>query len=300
VVLLRECIKVTHSGYGLDIKNGLTLDDWEHYVSGFNGTTFTQGDMMLYFNGGGTGPPIGAFDHTSGAYKSISDERMKTNIKPLSTMLDKINQLEPVTYNFKNSKNPLVSMGFIAQKVEKIFPSLVSHYTDTARGTDVNLMDYTGFSVIAIKAIQELQQVVSTKDAKIDAQQKEIDDIKLMMLQLQQSVAALQSCSPCSPSAMQTNNQSSLVLNNTTALEQNIPNPFANTTVINYILPQKFSSAAIVITDNNGKTLKQINVSGAGKGSITVNAAILAAGAYHYSLIVDGKIAGIKQMISSK
>ena len=49
------------------------------------------------------------------------------------------------------------------------------------------------------------------------------------------------------------------------SLQQNIPNPFTNTTKIGYTLPQKFNSAQIVITDKNGKTLKTVNVSDSGK-----------------------------------
>ena len=81
------------------------------------------------------------------------------------------------------------------------------------------------------------------------------------------------------------------------SLEQNIPNPFANTTVIGYTLPQKFTSAQIVITDKSGKILKAANISGTGKGSLTVDASTLASGAYQYSLIDDGKLVDTKQMI---
>jgi hypothetical protein len=55
-------------------------------------------------------------------------------------------------------------------------------------------------------------------------------------------------------------------------------------------LTQKFSNAQIVITDKNGKTLKTVNISSSGKGSLNVDAAMLAAGAYQYSLLIDGKI----------
>ncbi|HYK46794.1 MAG TPA: hypothetical protein VEV83_16565, partial [Parafilimonas sp.] len=55
-------------------------------------------------------------------------------------------------------------------------------------------------------------------------------------------------------------------------------------------------SAQIIITDNSGKVLKQVNVSGSGKGSVQINAATLSAGAYQYSLLVDGKLIDTKQM----
>ena len=60
------------------------------------------------------------------------------------------------------------------------------------------------------------------------------------------------------------NGQPSTVIS-AASLQQNIPNPFTNSSTINYTLPQKFASAQIVITDKNGKTLKTVNVSDSGK-----------------------------------
>ncbi len=89
-------------------------------------------------------------------------------------------------------------------------------------------------------------------------------------------------------------------ISNAASLEQNVPNPFTNTTTISYTLPQKFSSAQIIIADKNGKVLKQLSLSGAGKGTVHVDAAMLASGAYNYTLYVDGRMIDSKQMITSK
>jgi hypothetical protein len=58
-----------------------------------------------------------------------------------------------------------------------------------------------------------------------------------------------------------------------------------------------------MITDKNGKQLKQLilpggrqGISGSGEGSLNVNASTLAAGTYNYSLIIDGKLIDSKQM----
>ncbi|HVX27622.1 MAG TPA: hypothetical protein VHB70_14825 [Parafilimonas sp.] len=83
-------------------------------------------------------------------------------------------------------------------------------------------------------------------------------------------------------------------------LSQNNPNPFSNTTTINYFIPQQFSSAKIIVTDKNGNTLKAINISGGGKGSVKIDASTLAGGAYEYSLYVNNKLIDTKQMISAK
>ena len=89
--------------------------------------------------------------------------------------------------------------------------------------------------------------------------------------------------------------QSTLTLSSAT-LEQNIPNPFNHTTTIGYTLPEKFSSAQIIIRDKNGKQLKQTTISSAGKGTININTSAMAAGVYHYSLYVDGRLIDTKQM----
>jgi hypothetical protein len=83
-------------------------------------------------------------------------------------------------------------------------------------------------------------------------------------------------------------------------LYQNIPNPFNQTTSISYSLPQKISSAQIIITDKTGRQLKQINISNGGKGKVTVDASTLASGAYNYSLYVNGKFIDSKQMILTR
>ncbi len=114
-------------------------------------------------------------------------------------------------------------------------------------------------------------------------------------------------CNPCGQLSAIGNQQSESEQRKTpnvkqasSALEQNIPNPFNRSTTINYILPQQYSSAQIIITDKSGKVLKQVNTSGNGKGSIIVDAATLASGAYQYSLYVDGKFMDAKQMILTK
>ena len=87
------------------------------------------------------------------------------------------------------------------------------------------------------------------------------------------------------------------------SLQQNIPNPFNNTTTINYTLPQSRNggtSAKIIITDKSGKVLKDVNLYAQGKGSLQIDASTLSAGAYQYSLYADGRLIDTKQMLLSK
>jgi len=84
------------------------------------------------------------------------------------------------------------------------------------------------------------------------------------------------------------------------SLLQNIPNPFNSTTAIHYTLPQTYSSAQIKIADKSGRVLKQLNLSGKGAGVLTIEAQMLSSGAYSYTLYVDGKMIGSKQMVLAK
>jgi hypothetical protein len=256
---------------GLDIEetsSGLGYD-WELQTDPNNG------NLSLY----GNNNFMGAFSAVDGSYNSISDERLKTNIKPMGNMLEKIKVLKPSVYQFKNTTSKQEYNGFIAQDVLKIFPDLVSHTVIPERKLDVYALNYSGFGVIAIKGIQELSPAILQQKEKITA----LDD---RISKLEATLAALAANEP--------NGISSSVID--IALEQNRPNPFTNNTNIGYTLPRKFTRAQIVITDKNGKTLKTVNVSGSGNGTLKIDASTLISGAYQYSLYVDGKLINTKQM----
>ena len=48
--------------------------------------------------------PRGEFDDVSGVYSPVSDERLKMNIEPLESTLDKVMSLKPKKYHFKQNK----------------------------------------------------------------------------------------------------------------------------------------------------------------------------------------------------
>ncbi len=122
-------------------------------------------------------------------------------------------------------------------------------------------LDYGSFVVWPlIKAVQELSAINDAKDAKIDTLQNQLNELRTLVLSIQQQQ---QSCSPCSAAVNNAGaTQSYVTLSDGALLEQNIPNPFNYTTKINYTLPQKFTNAQIIITDKSGKTLKAVTISG--------------------------------------
>ena len=115
-----------------------------------------------------------------------------------------------------------------------------------------------------------------------DELRKEIDELKIMIgglntssLNNQQKTSPLQSAN----------------------LEQNQPNPSAQSTTIRYFIPDKVSNAAIKITNASGQTIKSINLSQKGSTQIKIQTGDIAGGTYFYSLIVDGKTINTKKMI---
>jgi hypothetical protein len=268
-------------------------------------------------------------------WSTVSDGRVKKNIKQNVPGLEFINKLTAITYTLdldavdkiiqlpqpkdkdgksiqprqedldaRKTKEQIIYTGFVAQDVEKAAKSLNYDFSgvDAAKNDkDLYALRYSDFVVPLVKAVQELSKMNDDKDAKIDSLQKQnnhmqqqLDDLRMLVLQIGQRQ---QACDPCMQSSAQ-NSRLSVISN--ASLQQNIPNPFNHTTTIGYSLPDKFSSAQIIITGKNGNQLKQFDLSGIGMGIITVDASTLASGAYHYSLYVDGKLIASKQMILTK
>jgi len=83
-------------------------------------------------------------------------------------------------------------------------------------------------------------------------------------------------------------------------LDQNVPNPFAENTTINYFIPEDIKYAQVIFSDNYGKILKTVDITTSGYGVLKVYAANLSSGMYTYSIIVDGKVIDTKKMVCTK
>ena len=103
------------------------------------------------------------FAATAGNYLSYSDARIKENIAPLTSNLEKIMQIQPKLYDIKRERyyagrkdkpesGRLNEQGFLAQDVAKVFPKLVQ---EGENGTLA--MSYVGLIPATIGSIQEQQ-----------------------------------------------------------------------------------------------------------------------------------------------
>ncbi|HLP05635.1 MAG TPA: tail fiber domain-containing protein [Paludibacter sp.] len=218
-----------------------------------------------------------------------SDKRYKKNIVGLNTAstLSSVLQMQPVEYNlaqvYMKSKGDSAVVerpvydensqvfqkkhyGLIAQDLQQLYPDLV--YSDDNGYLSVN---YVGIIPLLIESIKELKgeiEALSAGPKKAGAQAASSPD----------GVDAL----------------------SYPMLEQNVPNPFNQSTTIGFYLPATVSTASVYVYDMNGTQLKSYPVSGIGKGSVEIQGAEFNAGMYLYALIADGKVIDTKRMILTK
>ena len=237
---LRE-LEVEHgsssgASFGLMISNEeANNQDWTFYTTNFDGS------LALHQNG----VFVGSFDESSGAYTSISDRRLKKDIEQAPSVLKSIKQLEVLKYNFLNGKSSHKYYGLIAQDVEKLFPEIVNH-SQNDKGDEIYTMDYSGFGVLAIKAIQEQQAIIEELKATVE-------ELKSIVKNGSTSSATAASSLP-----------------EGIRLEQNAPNPFTNVTTIRYTIPTSVSSAQMIITNSNGTVVKTVSSLTKGNGTVTI------------------------------
>jgi hypothetical protein len=145
-------------------------------------------NLINFMNDAGTSfkGSIGSSNNTSVSYNTSSDSRLKENISKMSNMLELINNLEPVQYNWIGTTG--IDYGFIAQDVYNVLPhlrpKLNNGYTececDNMHSQDLchcinhefpigisgnpyyYSLDYGKFTPYLAKAIQELDVKINT------------------------------------------------------------------------------------------------------------------------------------------
>jgi len=218
-----------------------------------------------------------------------SDGRLKENVMSLDGALDKINLLNPVKYDIKDSfyedlteeakeQNIKISkgkLGFIAQELMEVFPELV------------NVEPITGYySISTLEIVPVLVKAMQEQQATIK--------------QLQENIKAIeQDCCNQSENLKSGSVESSEtdIKFNETKLYQNNPNPFSEHTTIRFEIPKIVQNALLMICDMNGGLIKTIEVSQRGAGNVKINANEFNAGMYLYTLMTDSKEIATKRMI---
>jgi len=91
----------------------------------------------------------------AGALTQNSDRRLKTNIIPLTNTLDKIEQIQGVNYNWKNTetRGTDLQLGVIAQEVKSQYPELVKEDSN-----GILSVNYSGLVPVLLESIKELNE----------------------------------------------------------------------------------------------------------------------------------------------
>jgi hypothetical protein len=101
-------------------------------------------------------PSTGTLNATE--LNATSDINLKENIRPIENPIEKIMQLNGVSFDWKETQEP--SIGVIAQEVEEVFPELV-------KTGDKKSVNYNGLIGVLIEVVKE--------------QQKQIDELKNLL-----------------------------------------------------------------------------------------------------------------------
>ncbi|MCF6279431.1 MAG: tail fiber domain-containing protein [Flavobacteriaceae bacterium] len=140
----------------------LSIQNASDDTSSWRFETRPNGNLSMYRNG----DYRGFFSESTGNYSSISDRRLKKNITSFENgTLNKIMQLNPVSYLMKNQTGTKRNLGLISQEVQKIFPSITNYNKEA----DILTLSYTELIPVLIKAIQEQQEIIETLKLRIEA-----------------------------------------------------------------------------------------------------------------------------------
>ena len=91
-------------------------------------------------------------------FDSTSDIRLKTNVQVIENPLDKVIQIEGVSFNWKEDNRP--ALGVIADQVQKIIPELV-------HGDNPKTVNYNGLIGLLIEAVKEQQIQIDELKSKL-------------------------------------------------------------------------------------------------------------------------------------
>jgi hypothetical protein len=130
---------------------------------------FTDADGNPYNNGA-----LKAYLNTSGNWISVSDKNKKENIKPLSSSLDKLMNINGYSYSLKQSNEEKskgikqeTTYGVLAQEVETVLPEIIEKNDDGEY-----FVSYTEFIPVLIEAIKEQQQTIEKLQEEVNQLKK--------------------------------------------------------------------------------------------------------------------------------
>jgi hypothetical protein len=205
-----------------------------------------------------------------------------------------------------------ITTGFIAQEVEAAARQLGYEFSgvDAPRNeNDLYGLRYATFVVPIIKAIQEQQEQIEslspagfeTMETELGALREEnekmrteVNEMKAILFSISESMQ--QCCNQLKQEQKATDNDEQ-IQPDIPRLEQNMPNPFNEHTLIRYYLPENPGEAHIIITGMRGIRVRSFEINAKGQGQVIISSESLPPGTYVYSLMVNNRVVDSKRMV---
>lgn len=215
-----------------------------------------------------------------------SDSRYKKDIKSIDKMEDKVLKLNPVTYQYRVSEfkeknfDKSLSIGFLAQELQKEFPELVKQEVD-----GYFTVNYIGLIPVLTKTIQEQNTSIKAVKSENQSLKSEVEMLKERLATIEKMIGV--------------KNEGLNQIKD--ELFDPIPNPTSGATEIFYQLSQEYSNAYITIMGLDGKVIESYKLSAQkGKSSIKTDLSKLASGIYLYSLVAGERVIDSKRLQVNK
>ncbi len=274
----------------------------------------TSGGGVLIYNYAGNGySPVSASAFNVNSDRTLKKDIYEVTEKDYPNYLEQIRKIESITYRYKNEltepdkDQPALAVrevphvGFSAQSLPKAIqvPMPISPAIKAEMKLGYNLSDMAGLTLIGVKALDTKTQLLEQQALEMKAENQTLKNkVDVMEHQMKAFETALsQCCTNYSPSKNSDGQQPVNV--DKASLEQNLPNPFTEATVIRYYLPAN-SSAVLKVMSLEGQQILNKQINQTGYGEILISGNTLAAGTYTYSLIVNGKATESKIMVLTK
>jgi cytoskeletal protein CcmA (bactofilin family) len=137
--------------------------------------------IMFQVGGSNVGNITPNSSGTATVYNTTSDLRLKENILKTQFSIADLMKMNVVDYNYKMDKNKNKEIGFVAQELYKIIPSVVKQGSDelNENGTPKNpwMVDYSKLTPIVVKAAQDLKKENEEQQAIINKQSQKIEEL---------------------------------------------------------------------------------------------------------------------------
>ena len=185
--------------------SGFQMGSIEYFVDG-TAELFTNYDISPETNGGadlGTASYRWGTIYATDGTINTSDITLKKNISPLSYGLNELMKLNPITYNWKESKRGKTSIpqneeklkiGFSAQELLNVIPEVVNTHSWVASDEKGNYKKvkndklgvfYSDIIPVTVKAIQEQQEQIVDLKNEVETLKNELENLKKLILSKQ-------------------------------------------------------------------------------------------------------------------